>query len=65
MICHMDTIAPIRQALVGRFLLEFHLLLIVSKLFSFNGLFIILSSVILWIRLFAIMVLFNLIYSWS
>ena len=46
-------------------LLEFFLLLIVATLFLLNGLIIISSCLSVWAPLFALMVLFNLLSSWS
>ena len=56
---------PIRQGLVIRSLLEYYLLLIVVTLFLLNELFNILSCVSVWAPLFALMILFNLLSSWS
>ena len=56
----------IRQALVTISLLAFYLFLIVATLFLSNGLLIILPCVkSVWAPLFALMVLFNLLSSWS
>ena len=56
---------PIQYALVIRSFLEFYLFLIVAKLFLLNSQFFILPCVNVWTPLFALMVLLNLLSSWS
>ena len=63
---YISAIVPVWWALVIISLLEFYLVLIVSKFFVLNGLFIILPFVSAWKPIFpVIMVLFNLLSSLS
>ena len=62
---YIGTIVPTWQALVIRSLLEFYLLLIVATLFLLNRIFITLLCVSVWAPLLALMVLFDLLSSWS